>query len=53
MPFRDLRKRHGDKVAKQMTHQKRQLQLKAQHGDVPYVMAHPDMPDDEASRLLL
>ena len=47
VPFKELKEAHGLKVAKQMRHQKRQLQAKAKRGDPPFIMDHPDMPGDE------
>ena len=47
VPFKQLREQHGVNVARQMRHQKRQLQAKAKPGDLPFVMEHPDMPGCE------
>ena len=51
VPFRDLKEQYGLSVAKQMRHQKRQLQSKAKNGDPPFVMDHPDMPGCEVPQL--
>ena len=44
--FKDLKQEFGAQVAKQMRHQKRQLQAKAKPSDPPFCMDHPDMPGD-------
>lgn len=52
VPFKQLREQHGVSVARQMRHQKRQLQAKAKPGDLPFVMEHPDMPGCEDWELI-
>ncbi|CAE7035031.1 TNC [Symbiodinium sp. CCMP2592] len=52
VPFKQLKEEHGLQVAKQMRHQKRQLQAKAKPTDPPFCMDHPDMPGDEDWELI-
>lgn len=48
IPFKELREQYGANVAKQMRHQKQQLQSRAKPGDEPYILDHPDLPGNEA-----
>ena len=49
IPYRDLKKQHGVATAKQMRHQKVELQKKLKPHETPFVMDHPDMPGDPES----
>ena len=51
VPFKELKEKHGLATAKQMRHQKMELQKRCKPGDTPFVMDHPDLPDDPESEL--
>lgn len=47
--FQDLQKKYGDKIAKQIRHEKRRLQSEqgSNTADPPFVKPHPDLPTNE------
>ena len=53
IPFHELKTKHGATTAKQMRHQKLELQKRCKPGDTPFVMDHPDLPNDPESELHL